>query len=300
MGLLTDAAINYYDLIVLEEIVPNLIGTQVIAKSPEIPVGAQQVTRDQIAKLKGKAKTGKKGQPIPRETGDVSRKTVLIPEISHGFTLHRKDIQSSKRAGTPLPDAAARQSSRLVLEGIEDLIFNGNPALKIKGIYEDAGDTYTVEDGYEWNADTAQPFNNMIAAMGQLNSTGKYTGKKLVLSPLAYWSAHKTNSLGISYFDQIAGLFPNGKADIFQAPPTANGEVDGTTIIPQTGGLLCDFGNSVAERYEEEAVNLQQDFAMDENNLFPFNVLTYQSLDIHRLEAFLKLDNLIDLDLLTP
>ena len=297
MGLLTDAAINYYELIMLEEIEPNLVGTQVIAKSPEIPVGAQQVTRDEIAKLKGKAKKGKKGQPIPRETGDVTRKTVLIPEIAHGFTLHRKDIQSSQRAGTPLPDAAARQSSRLVLESIEDMIFNGIPELGIKGIYADAGDTYTVEEGYEWNNAAAQPFDNMIEAMGQLASSGQYLGKKLILSPLAYWSAHKTNSLGVSYFDQISTLFPNGKADILQAPSTANG---GSTIIPIDGGVLCDFGNGVAERYEEEAVNLQQDFAMDENNLFPFNVITYQSLDIHRVEAFLKLDNLIDVDLLTP
>lgn len=297
MGLLTDAAINYYELIMLEEIEPNLVGTQVIAKAPDIPVGAQQVTRDEIAKLKGKAKKGKKGQPIPRETGDVSRKTVLIPEIAHGFTLHRKDIQASQRAGTPLPDAAARQSSRLVLEAIEDMVFNGIPELKIKGIYADAADTYAVEDGYEWNSSNAQPFNDMIAAMGQLASSGKYIGKKLILSPLAYWSAHKTNTLGVSYMDQIASLFPNGKADIFQAPSTANG---GETIIPVDGGVLCDFGNGIAERYVEEEVNLQQDFGMDENNLFPFNVLTYQSQDIHRTEAFLKIDNLIDVDLLTP
>ncbi len=61
MGLLTDAAINYYELIMLEEIEPNLVGTQVIAKAPDIPVGAQQVTRDEIAKLKGSSKRSKEG-----------------------------------------------------------------------------------------------------------------------------------------------------------------------------------------------------------------------------------------------
>lgn len=290
MGLVTDRMISYYEMIMLEEISQNLVGTQVIAKAPTLPPGTQIVPRDEIKKLKGKAKRGKKGQPIPRETGDTDRKATIIPEIAHGFTLHRKDIQAAQNTGLNLPDASARQSSRLVLENIEDLIFNGDDALGIKGIYADAGLSFTVDDGYEWNTSQGQPYNDVVDMFGLLRSSGQYRGKKLILSPKAYMEAFKTNTMGVSYMDQIAKLFPNGLADIFEAPATANGD---STIIPEDGGVLCDYGNGIAERYVEEEVNLQQDFAMDENNLFPFNVVTYQSLDIHFVNAFVKLGNLI-------
>lgn len=297
MGLINDQMISYYEMIMLEEIQPNLIGTQCLAKAPTLPPGTQIVPRDELLALKGKAKIGKKGQPIPREIGDLSRKATLIPEIAHGFTLHRKDLQAAANGNIPLPDTAARQSSRLVMEAIEDMIFNGNSSMGLSGIYADAGDTFTVDSGYEWNTSSGQPFNDVVDMFGLLENGGQYTGKKLILSPRAYRSAFKTNINGISYMKQIAELFPNGMNDILKAPLTAN---QATTIIPEDGGVLCDYGNGIAERYVEEEINLQQDFEMDENNLFPFNVVTYQALDIHRTEAFLKLDNLIDTSIPTP
>jgi uncharacterized linocin/CFP29 family protein len=290
MGLVTDQMISYYEMVMLEEIQPNLIGTQIIAQAGTIPKGTQIVPRDELQALQGRAKLGKKGQPIPREVGEITRKATVIPEIAHGFTLHRKDLEAAQGGNVALPDTAARMSSRLVMERLEDLIFNGNATLGIKGIFADANDTFTVDNDYEWNTSQGQPYNDIVDAFGQLESSGQYTGKKLILSPKAYRAAYKTNINGISYMNQIANLFPGGQKDIFKAPLTAD---QGTTIIPEDGGLLCDFGNGIAERYVEEDINLQQDFAMDENNLFPFNVVTYQSLDIHRVEAFLKLDNLI-------
>ncbi len=292
MALLINEAYNYYDLIMLEELKDTLIGVDLVAKAPSLPAGTQQVTRDELEALQGKAKKGKKGQPIPRETGDITRKTVLIPEIAHGFELHRKDLEASQNKGEPLPDVAARQSTRLVAEAIEDMIFNGIPELNIKGIYADAGDTYAVEENYEWNTANGQPFNNMVEAFAQLEGNGSFTGRKLVLSPRAYRTAFKTNTMGVSYMTQIASLFPNGMGDIYKAPSTVQGE----TIIPEDGGVLFDFGNRIAERYVEEEVNLQADFEMDKNNLIPFNILTYQSLDIHEVNAFLALDNLIEPD----
>lgn len=288
MAMLIDQAYNFYNMKMLETLYNTLVGDQLIAKSENIPSGTQQVTRDELLRLKGKAKLGKKGQPIPRETGDIDRQTVLIPEIAHGFDLHRKDLQASQNAGTPLPEASVVQSTRLVAEAIEDMIFNGITELGIKGIYADAGDTFTSDN--EWNTDDGEPYNDMVAAFAQLEDSGLFTGKKLVLSPMAYRTAFKTNTLGVSYMDQIAKLMPNGMSDIIKAPLTANG---GNTIIPVDGGLLCDFGNRFAERYVEEEVNLQQDFAMTKDNFYPFNIITYQSLHLHEADAYLALDGLI-------
>lgn len=290
MGLLTAQDITYYEMVMLEEIQEALVAPYLISKAPNLPAGTQFVPREELQKLKGRAKLGKKGQPIPREIGDITRGAVQIPEISHGFTLHRKDLQ----AKATLPDLAARQSTQLVLERLENLLFNGETALDIKGMYADAGKSFTLDEGYEWNTSNGQPFNDMLAMFAKLNKENKYMGKKLALSPLPYWAAHKTNVNGISYFDQIAKLFPNGANDIYIAPLTAD---QNRTIIPADGGLLCDYGSRIGERYVEEEINLQQDFGMDENNLFPFNVITYQTLDIHYLDAYMQLGNLVDLSL---
>ena len=286
MGLLTDQAINFYDTITLEEIQEALIGPEIIFKAPNVPKGSQTVTKDEIKKLKGKARLGRIGQPIPRETGDVERTVQLIPEIAHGFDVHRKDLEAAARAGGILPKTAALQSSRLVAESIENMIFNGVDDLDIKGIFADAGDTYTVEEDHEWNTEDCNPFNDIVGAASLL---GKYKPRKLVLSQKAYMNAWKVNTMGVSYMDNIAKLM-GGMQNIYIGPSTADGN---STIIPEDGGLICDFGQNIAERYVEEEINTQSDFAMDKNQMYPFNILTYQVSVPHYLDAFVAIDNLI-------
>jgi len=294
-GILPEEAYNFYDRVVMEELDQILVGIDVVALAPNVPAGTTLVTRTTLNKLKGKAKLGKKGQPIPRETGTLDRTSLEIPEIAHGFELHRKDLEASQNGNLPLPDASAKQSARLVAESIEEMIFNGVPALDVKGIYTDAGKTYTVPEGEEWNTSSGNPYNNIVEACAVLRKGTTFRQKKLVLSSTAYMNAFKTNSLGISYADQIAKLFPNGANDIIEAPETVN---QGTVPIPEDGGLLCDFGLRVARRYVEEDINLQSDFQMDKNNMYPFNVLTYQVLDMVEEDAFVQLENLIDTSLL--
>jgi len=293
MGFVPDSAYNHYKMKLLQKAKASLVGPLVVAKSDEIPKGSQQITRDEIIALKGKAMVGKKGQPVPRETPDLERKTTLIPEHIHGFALHRKDIEALQQAGNVLPTAGSNASNRAVLESVEDMIFNGISEIGIKGIYADAGKSYTVTDNYEWNTTNGNPLNDVVSMMGELTEDGLYgdAEKRLVLSPKAFWAAHKTmpNS-NLTFISQIAALFKNGMADIFQAPATANA---GATIIPEDGGVLAAFDQEVAERYVEEEINLRQ-YAENDNQIYPFNVVTYQSLDIHDVNAFVKLDNLIE------
>jgi uncharacterized linocin/CFP29 family protein len=290
--MLIDQAIDHYEELMLEELVPNLVGTNCLAKAPNVPPGTQLISQDKLMQLKRKAKRGAKGSPIPRETSKIQRKMIQIPEMSFGFTLHRKDLQASQNAGTPLPDTEARMSTRKVMEALELTIFQGLEVLDIPGIYSDAGKEYTVDEGSEWNTDNAKAQQDVNGAFAELEEDNIFTGKKLILASRPYRALNTANIYGISPMDQVAKLMPNGMSDIIKAPSTISGE----TIIPADGGLLCDYGNTIAERVVEEEVNLQQDFAMDENNLFPFNILTYQTQRIHEFDAFCQLKNLVDLD----
>ena len=73
-------ATNHYEVIMLEELVQNLVGTTVIAKAPNVPAGTQTVSKDKLMQKESKAKIGKKGQPIPRETSEIVELKRLIKQ----------------------------------------------------------------------------------------------------------------------------------------------------------------------------------------------------------------------------
>jgi uncharacterized linocin/CFP29 family protein len=305
--MLTDDAYNLYYMTVLEEIEPLLVGPRVVSRADSLPPGTQQVTRDELHKLKGKAKRGRKGSPVPRELGEMVRKTTFIPEHIHGFDIHQQDLLASKRSRTPLPQAGAQQCARLVAESIEDMIFNGIPELNIPGVYKYAGKKYPVQKGNEWNRSQSDPYSDIIKIMGMLGETSQYKPKFMVLGSEAYYSFLRVNSLGLSFLKMVedAGVFPDGRGSIFISPAPAN--LDHGPIIPPDGGLIGDFGPNISERYVQNNLgdNVTDsagdytgeislvEFPMDKNNMISFNVQTYQGIDIHYLNAYVRLENLI-------
>lgn len=303
--MLTEIEFNLLLDAVLSEIEPNLVGPRIIARAPSLPLGVQSVTMHELKKLKGKALRGHKGADIPREVAEFERKAVNVIEHAYGFKLHDQDLLASRRSSIPLETTAARQCGRIVAESIEDMIFNGIPELGIEGVYRNAQtDPYTVVNG--WNTREGDPYDDIISMVSRLGETSKYRPKFMVLSPEAYYSLARTNEFGVSYMKMVedAGIFPNGRKDIYMVPSNANPESG--PIIPMGCGLIGDFGSNIAERYvqqiqaerisgdvEHYADIYLQDFPMDANNMWLFNVQTYQGLGIHFKDAFLKLENLV-------
>ena len=72
---LPNQAFNFFNLAILEETEPLLVGTQVVAKAPELPPGIKRVTRYELKKLRSQAKRGHPGQPVPKEVGRLAPKT---------------------------------------------------------------------------------------------------------------------------------------------------------------------------------------------------------------------------------
>jgi hypothetical protein len=302
--MLTENEFNLLYDAILSEIEPNLIGPRVIARAESLPLGTQSVTIHELKKLKGKALRGHKGEDIPREVADMQRKTVRVIEHAYGFKLHDQDLLASRRGKISLQTAAAKQCGRIVAESIEDMIFNGIPELGLEGIYSDApAESFTVTKG--WDTKEGNPYDDIISMISKLGETSKYKPKFMVVAPEAYYCLARTNEFGVSYMKMVedAGIFPNGRNDIYIAPSNANPDSD--PIIPPGCGLIGDFGSSIAERYVQQTqaerisgegeyyVDIYlKDFPMDANNMWLFNLQTYQGLGIHFKNAFLKLEKL--------
>ena len=294
---------NEYNLLfdaILSEIEPKLVGPRVIARAESLPLGTRSVTVHELKKLKGKALVGHKGEAIPRE---IAAKSLLILEHAYGFELHDQDLLASRRSKLPIETTAATQCGRVVAESIERMIFNGIPEVGIEGIYSSAPQTYTVTN--TWDSATRDPYDDVLQMVAMLEETSPYEPKFMILSRDAYRMLSEVNKMGVSYMSMIeeAGIFPNGRKDIYKAPHPANREAD--PIIPPGCGLIGDFGSTVAQRFvqqiqaerlsgeEEHFADIYlRDFPMDINNRWSFNVQTYQGIGIHFKDAFLKIEGL--------
>lgn len=299
--MLPDDAYNFYVERILRRLEPELVGTNLIAQHVgPLPPGTTQVTQEELLKLQGEAKLGKPGQPMPREVGNLSRGTVYIPQIAHGFHLHRKTLEAAQNT-VDFPTAYSDASTRLVMEKLEDMIFNGVPELNIKGIFADAGAnggaTLNVASGSEWNATatTSTMIYNQINSMAAtLEESGIYHAKKMVVDIVAYRALTEVNDYGLSAVKMLEdassnSFFPNGLADIYIAPLKAK---DFSGILPAHSGVICDFNPDIGERYVEEQINLLMPMPNgNEDGNVAFNIETYQSQVLHYPAAYLAIGN---------
>jgi hypothetical protein len=319
----SDDTIFLYNKI-LNAIEPALTATEVVAKADNVPPGTQQVKRVELQKLQGNATRNKPGEPINRELATLTRTFTYIVEHAHGFDIHDQDLKAAQNPQSmeTLPSASARQSARVVAELVNDMILNGIPYLDtpILGIYANAANTYTVASGSEWDRSgvtSINPFNDILNAVEVLTQTSQYRADFLMLGPKAWVGLNKTNSLGISYMQMLddSGLFPNGRDSVILAPKPAN--KNASPIIPATAGVLGMIDNDIAERYVQtmptgvpvdDVLEPQTDitghssmtegdialmeYPIDKNNMWPFNVQTYQGFSLHYPDAFVALQNL--------
>jgi uncharacterized linocin/CFP29 family protein len=301
--MLQERAYNYFDAEMLELIPRGLVGTQCIALfSGKLPPGTQMVTQEERLTLEGEAKRGIKGQPIPREIADFQKASVVIPEIAHGFYLHRKDLQAAQNTGD-LPTSGVEGSSTLVRENLEDLIFNGDISLGIKGIYRSAtGNNSTpvaLAGGKEWNVSTVSPvdiFNDVVDMETKFKDASRYSPDKMVVSPKARMAMFKADQYGNTAASMLAesGLFIGGMSDILEHPMRNNDTLQAAKpyFAAKDLGLMFAVDKRVADRIVEEDINLRYK-GENESEQHAYNIVTYQTIRVKRTDAFMKLDNLV-------
>lgn len=190
----------------------------------------------------------------------------------------------------------------MVAKFVDQTIFHGDSSLGIKSIYNKTPDVFKVEKGKEWNTKESDPYHDIISIISKLNKTSGYEPNFMVLSHETYYSLFRCNKNSTPYIKMIedAEIFPNGKKDIYKVP---------NWIIPAGCGLIGNSSRVTVERYvyELESENtksisddkglyscfyLQKPEDRDENNMWNFNLHTYQGIGIHTDNAFLRLENL--------
>lgn len=300
--MLQERAYNFFDAEMLETIPRNLVGTQCIALfSGKLPPGTQRVTQEERTILEGEALRGGHGQPVPREIADFKKASVIIPEIVHGFYLHRKDLEAAQNTGD-LPGSGVEGSSLLVRENLEDLIFNGDVNLGIRGINRSAtGNNSTgvpITGGKEWNVNTTTPvdiFNDVVDMETKFKDASRYTPDKMLISAAAKMSMFKADQYGNSGASMLSesGLFIGGLADILEHPMRNNDALQASKpYFAKDAGLMFSVDKRVADRIVEEDINLRYK-GENESEQHAYNIVTYQTIRVKRTDAFMKLDNLI-------
>jgi len=300
--MLQERAYSFFDAEMLETIPRNLVGTQCIAMyTGKLPPGTQMVTQEERLTLEGEAKRGIKGQPIPREIADFRKASVVIPEIAHGFYLHRKDLQAAQNTGD-LPTSGVEGSSTLVRENLEDLIFNGDVNLGIRGIFRSAtgnnSTPYAVTGGKEWNAAGTTPveiFNSVVDMESKFTAASRYKPDKMLVSQGARMAMFKADAYGNSGASMLAesGLFIGGMADILEHPMRNNdAKQTAKPYFVKDEGLMFAVDKRVADRIVEEDINLRYK-GENESEQHAYNIVTYQTIRVKRTDAFMKLDNLV-------
>lgn len=128
---------------------------------------------------------------------NLIRRNADIPILHKAFRLARRDLESSRRFGTPLDTAAAGSAGYRVGRLEDDLIINGytrdGTNYDINGLYRAAGNDYSTASGFDTIANVQSAF---AGAADLLQSDFIDPPYNAVLHPTQYNEALREQSAG--------------------------------------------------------------------------------------------------------
>jgi len=112
------------DEAVVKAVRPVLVGRRVLPVKPLAGVGVMTVSWDELTEMSD-ALISMYGETPAEDIIVYTRKSLIVPILHKDFRIHWRDLEASRRFGTPL-DAANAESAALVVAEKEDrLILNG-------------------------------------------------------------------------------------------------------------------------------------------------------------------------------
>ncbi|HKE01900.1 MAG TPA: family 1 encapsulin nanocompartment shell protein [Planctomycetota bacterium] len=108
---------------------------------------------------------------------------VRVPILYKDFILHWRDIELSKKLAAPLDASRAIRAAHFVANREDELVFNGEPRLKIEGLLNAAG-RIEVKRG-DWSK-YGVVYKNVVAGIEKLLGHNHHRPFALVLSALDY------------------------------------------------------------------------------------------------------------------
>jgi uncharacterized linocin/CFP29 family protein len=199
------------------------------------------------------------------ETIGIERRRFLpLPLLYKDFWLHWRDLESSRRFGTPLETNTAAGAAAACAQAEDRLIFDGDSAHDLPGLRTvDGRQTLPMRD---W-ATAGEAFADVVDGVRQLIAQG-YTGPyALVVSPLLYAQLNRVfDNTGVLELEQVEKLARRG--------------VYPSSVLPEPAALLVD--SSPQHMDLAVAVDLSVAFVESTNLNYRLRMLESLVLRIHR------------------
>ncbi|MGE4588128.1 MAG: family 1 encapsulin nanocompartment shell protein [Acidaminococcaceae bacterium] len=137
-----------------------------------------------------------------------SRKSVPLPLLYADFKISWRDIETDRKTGLPIDASAAAIAAVTVASQEDDLIFNGNKALGIEGLFTATGRLSTKIS--KWD-EPGTGLADVVKAVNALASASHYGPYALVVSPVLYGKLVRVYAnTGLLELDHIKALISGG------------------------------------------------------------------------------------------
>jgi len=173
------------------------------------------------------------GETPAEDTIVYTRKSLNVPILHKDFRIHWRDLEASRRYGTPLDTANAESAALVVAQKEDRLILNGEisgePMLGIEGLTTVTG-RQTQASGGAW-ATAPNALNDVRAAAKKLLEKYYPPPYDLIVQPSAFMDAHTLiANTGISQIEKIKELI-QGNIYISSQLKAADGGTDSAILI---------------------------------------------------------------------
>lgn len=189
-----------------------LIGRRFIDVFGPLGAGLQDVDYNVFGPL-GEASISLLGEEDASPIQPLRRTHEHLPLVYKDFLLYWRDLETSRRLGTPLDTGAAAAASAFVAQKEDELIFNGNESFGFQGLLNATG-SHTVEAG-DWT-EAGSAFRTVAAAVQTLIADGFYPPYAVIVNPVAYAQMQRVYECsGVLEIEHVRQLVQDG---VYQTP----------------------------------------------------------------------------------
>jgi len=165
-AMVTEEQWKYIDKTIVDVLREELITREIFPPVGPLGLGTQAIAFDVLADM-AEAIIGY----IFTETGEdvinLSRTSLNIPILHKEFKIHRRDLVSSQRTGTPLDVSVPAAAAAKVAELENVLCIKGDKRYGIKGLYDSAGLTEATADDFGTFGNATDKFKKAIALLAK-------------------------------------------------------------------------------------------------------------------------------------
>ena len=203
------------------------VARKLMAVRGPLGLGVQQYGYDRLTELSA-ALVSHVFEARDTDSPNLTRTNVDIPVLQKTFELNRRDVESSRRFGTPLNTAAASSASYRVAYAENEIALLGwakdGSTYDVKGLYQSAANDYDTTKDF---ATAGNAITAVSAAMGMLLDDQISPPYNLVLHPT-------------QYAELVASVLSNGDREFTHIRDIIGGEVFPTPFVSDgTAALLA-------------------------------------------------------------